>query len=150
MVGDVRSNFDCHVVTDLPDAQRVLGDDSLGIALEQLVTNAVEHNDTDKPTVWVTLSDGDRPGWVSIEIADDGPGIPEHERSVLTAGEETKLRHGSGLGLWVVHWVVTRYGGELSFEERPEGGSLVRIDLPAAPASPDVDGTASVESTESD
>ncbi len=54
------------------------------------------------------------------------------ELDVLTAGEETDLNHGSGIGLWVVNWVVTRYGGELSFETPPEGGSLVRITLPAA------------------
>ena len=74
----------------------------------------------------------DREGWVAIEIEDNGAGIPADEIEVLTAGEETELHHGSGIGLWVVHWVVTRYGGDLAFEHPADGGSLVRITLPAA------------------
>jgi K+-sensing histidine kinase KdpD len=69
---------------------------------------------------------------VCLDIADNGPGIPETEREVLTRGTETQLVHGSGIGLWIIHWVVTRYGGELSFEEREDGGSVVRLSLPAA------------------
>jgi signal transduction histidine kinase len=70
-----------------------------------------------------------------VSVADDGPGIPDHERAVLTDGEETALEHGSGLGLWLVHWVVERSGGRLSFAENDPRGSVVRMDL--RPASED-------------
>jgi len=100
----------------------------LGAALEEVVENGVEHNDVDSPTVDLTA--GRRENDVVIEVSDDGPGIPERERAVLLDGEERPLRHGSGLGLWLVYWSVTRLGGTLAFREREPRGSTVSIRLP--------------------
>ena len=132
-LAEVAATFDGRIETDLPDQQSVLADTLLRRGLQQLLTNAVEHNDADDPALAVRVQEAaDRDGWIAIEIEDNGPGIPSDEIAVLTAGEETALHHGSGIGLWVVHWVVTRYGGELAFEVPSSGGSLVRITLPAA------------------
>jgi PAS domain S-box-containing protein len=132
-IAGIRSESAVTVETDLPQSRFVLADVPLRQAFRQLFANAVEHSDEDVPTVWVRVTDAaDRSGWVDIEIADDGPGIPEYEVDTLTAGEETSLQHGSGIGLWVIYWAVTRYGGDLEFETREGGGSLVRIRLPAA------------------
>ena len=73
-------------------------------------------------------------GLAHVAVADDGPGIPDHEYEVLTAGEETALEHGSGLGLWLVFWVVTKSGGDLSFDDREPRGSVVTLTLPAVGA----------------
>jgi signal transduction histidine kinase len=72
-----------------------------------------------------------------VAVTDDGPGLPAHESRVLTNGEETPLEHGSGMGLWVVHWIVSRYGGELDFEV--DDGTTVRLSLPAADPVPSDD-----------
>jgi PAS domain S-box-containing protein len=130
-IADLRSEFDVHVETDLPRRQYVTADSSLSVALEHLLWNAVEHNDATEPEVEVSVCDvPKRAGWVAIEVSDNGPGIPEYELDVLTAGEETPLNHGSGMGLWVVYWVVSRYGGELDFET-DDDGTTARIALPA-------------------
>jgi len=71
-------------------------------------------------------------GLARIAVADNGPGIPDHEYEVLTAGEETALEHGSGLGLWLVYWVVEKSGGELTFEDNDPHGAIVTMTLPAA------------------
>jgi sensor histidine kinase regulating citrate/malate metabolism len=71
--------------------------------------------------------DGDT---LSIAVADNGPGIPDHEQQVLEAGEESALEHGSGLGLWAVHWGVTRMGGDLAFAENDPRGSIVTVSIP--------------------
>ena len=132
-IDTLQHSFSCTVHTELPDSQAVLADTPLQRGLHHLLTNAVEHNDADEPAIGIRVTDAaDRAGWVAIEIEDNGSGIPSGEIDVLTAGEETELHHGSGIGLWVVHWVVTRYGGDLEFEVSPMGGSLVRITLPAA------------------
>lgn len=129
----IQNSYNCTVHTELPDSQTVLADTPLQRGLHHLLINAVEHNDADEPAIDVRVTDAaDRAGWVAIEIEDNGSGIPPGEIDVLTAGEETELHHGSGIGLWVVHWVVTRYGGDLEFEVPSTGGSLVRITLPAA------------------
>jgi signal transduction histidine kinase len=127
----VENSFTGTIETHIPDSEFVLADTPLRQGIHHLITNAIEHNDSDEPYLGVRVTDStDRQGWVSIEIEDNGPGIPTEEIKVLTAGEETALNHGSGLGLWVVNWVVTRYGGCLEFETPTEGGSLVRVKLP--------------------
>ena len=52
--------------------------------------------------------------------------------AVLQRGRETSLEHASGLGLWLVHWIVTESGGSVSFEEREPRGSVVELTLPRA------------------
>lgn len=65
-------------------------------------------------------------------VADKGPGIGPDERAVILSGEETPLQHGSGVGLWLVKWVVRNVGGTLSFGDGP--GTTVEIELPLAEA----------------
>ncbi|WP_436903702.1 histidine kinase N-terminal 7TM domain-containing protein [Halovenus halobia] len=89
--------------------------------LRQLVENAIEHNDSDVPTVNVTA--GQTETRFEVTVTDNGPGIPEHEQMVIERGEETALEHGSGLGLWLVKWGVTRLGGDVTFETNSEGST---------------------------
>lgn len=96
-------------------------------ALSEAMTNAITHNPVAEPGVSVTVSDVDE--WIDIEIADDGPGIDPMEADVVAAGSETPLEHGSGLGLWLINWIVTRYGG--AFEIDGDDGTTATIRLPA-------------------
>jgi signal transduction histidine kinase len=107
----------------------VINEDLFERALAELVENAVVHSDHDAPSVVVSAraaSDG-----VAVSVADDGPGIPESETAVLTAGRETQLEHASGLGLWLVRWTASLSAGKLSFEENEPRGSVVTLRLPA-------------------
>lgn len=114
---------------DLPPTLGVGVIDSFDEALAEVVRNAVVHNDLDAPTVVVALEPGDDA--VRVRIADDGPGIPETERKVVT-GETaiSPLEHASGLGLWLVSWVVRRSGGTIRFEDREPRGTVFVIELP--------------------
>ncbi|WP_324760314.1 PAS domain S-box protein [Haloarcula montana] len=96
-------------------------------AVEELVTNALEHDPKPETTVEITARDAGE--WVEIEVRDDGPGIPPMEARVVETGEETELQHGKGLGLWLVNWTATRYGG--SFQITDEGGTVATLRLPA-------------------
>jgi len=109
--------------------------DAIELLLDELVENAVTHTDRATPSVTVRVrptADGGR-----IEVVDDGPGILPEERGVLLEGEETPIRHGSGVGLWLVYWTVRRLGGDLSFAERQPYGSVVIVDLPDSGGSRD-------------
>lgn len=64
---------------------------------------------------------------VIIEISDHGPGIPENEIAVLNSGEETPLKHGSGLGLWIASWITSASQGTLTFEN--DDGTTARVSL---------------------
>ncbi|MBB6647928.1 PAS domain S-box protein [Halobellus ruber] len=115
-------------IADPPDVQcEALA--SLSDALEEVFDNAVRHNPADNPSVTVAYEiDPDR---VTIAVADDGPKIPDHEMAVLDDGE-SRLKHGGGLGLWFINWVVDASGGELSFDESELGGNCVSLHLPRA------------------
>jgi PAS domain S-box-containing protein len=99
----------------------------LETAVGELVTNAITH-DTDSDTA-VSLSARDDGDWIVLTVADDGPGIPPMEVAVVESGQETPLEHGKGLGLWLVNWVVTQYGG--SFQLSVEEGTVATLRLPA-------------------
>ncbi len=112
-----------------PERATVLAgdEDSLALALWNLVENAVEHNDSAEPTVTVEVSV--EPETVGVRVTDDGPGVPEAELAVLQQGEETQLEHGSGLGLWLVYWSVAAVGGEVEFADREPRGTEVTVRL---------------------
>lgn len=99
-------------------------------AIHELVENAVKHVEGRRPQV--TIERFETEDGIGIRVADNGPGIPEAERGVLTGEREIgPLYHGSGMGLWVVNWIVSRTGGTLSFAENDPHGSVVVLELPA-------------------
>ena len=71
------------------------------------------------------------PGWLRFEVADRGPGISDEvARQIFTPFFTTKAE-GMGLGLSLCRTVVEQHGGHLSFEARPDGGTVFRFTLPA-------------------
>jgi PAS domain S-box-containing protein len=116
------------VTVDCPDGAEIRATRRFERAMEELLVNAVVHNDTPSPEVAVTVSQSE--GTTRIEVADDGPPIPERERNVLTQpAERTPVNHTTGLGLWLVKLIVSRSGGTIAFEENPSGGNVVSIHL---------------------
>lgn len=105
---------------------RVMANSQLELALSELGDNAARHGG---PTVRyeVTTTDDDR---IAVNIRDSGPGLPTTERKVLEAGRETSLEHGSGLGLWMVHSIITSLGGTVTASVND--GTTVSITLPPA------------------
>ena len=99
-------------------------------AIEEGMENAVKHNDAPNPSVEVSV-ERESPEWLAVEIADDGPGIPDHETRVLDRGE-TSLNHADRLGIWLIYWVVSKSGGEFSIDVSSEG-TTVRLVVPADP-----------------
>ncbi|WP_247730006.1 histidine kinase N-terminal 7TM domain-containing protein [Halovivax limisalsi] len=71
----------------------------------------------------------------TVVVSDDGPGIPRDELAVLERGEETPLEHGSGIGLWIVYWIVEHVGASIDFESGDDG-TTVRVTVADASAGP--------------
>jgi len=111
--------------------------DQFGAALDELIENAAIHNQNEPREVEVEVT-RKAPGAVDIEIADNGEGIPEMDVKTLTGERQIDpLYHGSGVDLWIAHWVVTRSRGELRFRENDPHGSVVTIRLPQAESAMD-------------
>ncbi|MFW6317014.1 MAG: PAS domain-containing protein [Halorubrum sp.] len=97
-------------------------------ALTELIRNAVVHHDRDRPSVDVAVET--TPDAVTVRIADDGPGLSDMNRDVLETGRAVDaLYHGSGLGLWLVYWVLEQSGGSATVEDVEPRGTAVTVTL---------------------
>jgi PAS domain S-box-containing protein len=119
------------------EAVGVYADRRLRTALEHLLENALKYTDDVTPHVQISIgTDDEAPEWVRIDIEDNGSGIPDREWNVIVGDREiTQLEHGTGLGLWLVKWLVDAYGGDLDYTDSDLGGSTVTIWLRKAPNS---------------
>lgn len=107
------------------DISDVYAHGAFEIAVENLLENACQQEETTRVGVYATENEET----VTVTIEDDGPGIPEMEVEVLDEQYETALEHGSGLGLWIVNWIVEESDGMLEFEV--SDGTRVSITLEA-------------------
>jgi signal transduction histidine kinase len=125
----VRSDHpDADVDVTTPEHTVVSATFNLDTALEELVRNAIVHSDGQSPTVELRVEQVDDA--VSVHIVDDGPGMSEMDREVLETGRAIEdLYHGSGLGLWLVYWIVDRSNGSISVSENGLPGTAVTITL---------------------
>jgi len=113
----------------------VRADSRLRVALRELLTATLGYNDEAQPAVTITATpaaNGRSDEWVEITVTDNGLGVPEHEWRAIEAGEETQLQHGSGLGLWLVHWTVSLLGGEVQIDGSDVGTQMM-LTLPRVP-----------------
>jgi two-component system OmpR family sensor kinase len=108
--------------------------DELHRMVVNLLDNAVRHT-PDGSTIELRLDvDGDK---ATVEVADDGPGIPdgmrEHvfDRFVRGSGPaDTAIGGGTGLGLAIVRAVARSHDGEVKASQSSLGGALVTVTLP--------------------
>lgn len=130
---------DVAVTVDAPAEAWVRADESIEYPIREVFENAVTHNDESIRRVDVRVTENG--STACLEVRDNGPGLPDDERAVLRAEEETPLSHASSIGLWLVKWMCETQGGTVGFETN-EDGTTVRlrfqtIDGPASPASTD-------------
>lgn len=136
------------VRTDGParDSCRVTAHSLVESAVRNVIDNAAGHNDAESPEIDVEIVDAGDDA-VEVRIADNGPGIPDAEVAVLERGYETPLDHTSGLGLWLVSWIVRESDGEVSFRERDPRGSVVCLTFAKASAGAPEDDATDSETT---
>lgn len=111
---------------DGPDSGpvHVEADDSLALVFEQLLDNAVEHNDSTEPSVGVDLDVG--PDRVTVTVVDDGPGIPA---DALSSPPDRERRGHEGLGLYLVRALMDRYGGDVRMAHDEGRGGAVSVEF---------------------
>ncbi|MHC1581274.1 MAG: sensor histidine kinase, partial [Methanopyraceae archaeon] len=98
--------------------------------LKNLVDNAIEaQGDGARVTVRTAyLSDAQV---VRVEVADQGPGIPEEMRDRLFVPYFSTKEDGSGLGLAIVHRIVLDHKGRIRVEDNEPHGSRFVVEIPA-------------------
>lgn len=121
---------DVRVEQDIPDGIEVVVDDLFENVIWNLLDNAVEHNDTDEPEITVTANERD--GSVRVEIADNGPGVPDDLKESIFRRNASAVDNavGSGFGLFFVDQMVDRYGGDIWVEDNDPRGAVFVLSLP--------------------
>lgn len=71
-------------------------------------------------------------GHIHVDVADDGPGLPEKARANLFKPFAGSARDGgTGLGLVIAHEIMVAHGGTLSLIDGGAAGTTFRLTLPA-------------------
>ena len=106
-------------------------------SLRNLIENSCKFSQGSSP-VDVSLDRIDGPLPLRIRVADHGIGIPEDELEKVFdhhyRASNSDRTHGSGLGLSLVKAMVETMGGSIHASNRCDGGTVITILLPAAPA----------------
>jgi PAS domain S-box-containing protein len=122
----------------LPDTPSlVIGDNH---ALERVVLNLLGNAIKFTPdSGHVTLTVSETSHLVTLTVADTGIGISEEDQEHLftrffrTSAATARAIQGSGLGLSIVHSIVSQHGGSVSVESAPDAGTTVTVELPRLP-----------------
>jgi signal transduction histidine kinase len=83
-------------------------------------------------------------GWIRLEVADDGVGIPAEnlphifDRFYRVRNAQTNYTQGLGLGLSFVAWIVSAHDGIIHVESEPGKGSKFIVRLPAVMAAQEI------------
>ena len=109
--------------------------DRLRQVVENLLANAARYSPRGKAAE-VRVYTGSRDGQpvATVEVLDAGPGIaPEVLARLFERFSSSLDSKGLGLGLYLAHRIALAHRGDLSAHQRPEGGSLFRLELPLDP-----------------
>lgn len=140
LVEDFKANEDGarrEITLSLPEIPwplpEIEGDsDLIYLALRNVVGNAVKFS---RPGDAIQIRAFEDANWVIVEIADQGPGIPEDELPYiwdeLYRGKLAYGLPGSGLGLAIIKAIVLRHNGQVSLRSRLNRGTVVTIRIPA-------------------
>lgn len=126
-VEDVVSEYredgtDATISVDVPEGYRVRAGPELRMAIGELIENALVYADGEADVRVTAERSG---GHVRLAIADNGPGIPEPDRSVIARETEIgQLTHAQGIGLWFVRWAMDAYDGGFDLETGGDGTTV--------------------------
>ena len=109
------------------------------VLLEQVMINLIDNSlKYSKPATPIEIGVTAIPNKIIITVADRGLGIPPDELShIFDKFYRIRLPayrvDGTGLGLSICKGIIEAHGGEITAENRPGGGTIMKITLPAPP-----------------
>jgi len=121
----------------LDEATTLADPERLGLAIDALLENAVQHTGPDD-LIRLSVTREEPAGLVSLVVQDSGTGIESADLERIferfATGAPAVGRRGTGLGLALVRAVADGHGGEVRAQSTPGLGSKFELLLPVAPA----------------
>jgi signal transduction histidine kinase len=120
------------VLTADDDLPQVTADpDKFVQVVTNLVENAVRHGEGRVRLTATPIPDATPFSGVVVHVDDEGDGIsPEIRSRVFTKFWKHGIRGGSGLGMYIVHGLVTAHGGLVEIADSPSGGARITVTWP--------------------
>lgn len=126
------AKVDIEMNDDLPNVR--MSPKHLAILFKEIFENAIRFNANEHPKILVSATKNQ--GVVNLKIADNGVGIlKEHKAKLFNLfyqGEKNWENEGTGIGLTICKNIIDKYDGTISFEDNPNGGTIVNLTLPSA------------------
>jgi two-component system nitrogen regulation sensor histidine kinase NtrY len=106
--------------TDIPERGPVAPCDRrlIGQALTNLLQNAADSVGSRGGAGRIAVAVGSRGGMATIEVTDDGAGLPQEDRGRLMEPYVTHKPKGTGLGLAIVKKIMEDHGGSVTLSDR--------------------------------
>ncbi len=128
-----------HLMLDLPndDSPTILGDPlQLSRALQNLISNALQALPEEDPAGRVVVTRSIQGANLIISVRDNGSGIPEALLDdIFKPKVSTRSASGGmGLGLFITQQIAYLHNGDVTLENRTEGGAEARLTLPLVTA----------------
>lgn len=126
------AHLDGHaIVESVPAGLQVDADrDLLGLALRQLLDNAVKYSPETSTIEIAAIGNGA----VNIAVCNTGPAIPEREQARILErfyrGAHARHVPGTGIGLAIVQQIARAHGGSLTVSSTAEDGTAFTLSLP--------------------
>jgi len=112
--------------------------DKLAQVVTNLLDNAIRHGDGQVTLTAQPIADEAPYDGVLLHVDDEGDGIsPDIRSRVFTKFWKHGTRGGSGLGMYIIHGLVTAHGGTVEIDDSPSGGARVSILWPSEDARPE-------------
>ena len=142
-IENIKNAYQSHSIeikVDFPSNNIILqANDLLLEVFENLLMNAVKHNENQIIEIIIRISEEEREGvnYLKLEFIDNGIGIEDSRKTtIFTRGsKENNFVGGMGIGLSLVNLIVERFEGKIWVEDRFKGdstkGSNFIVMLPA-------------------
>jgi len=130
VVASVRAGTGRDVTLEVTDElPHVTADpDKLAQVVTNLVDNAIRHGEGQVRLTASPISDETSYPGVLLHVDDEGEGIsPDIRSRVFTKFWKHGTRGGSGLGMYIIHGLVSAHGGSVEIADSPAGGARVSI-----------------------
>jgi len=126
--GHLGVNFEINVSNHIPTLN--LDRQQIKQAMINLVDNAIGAI-KEQGNIFITLTHDPASKKVQIEVADDGAGISDEDKTRLFEPDFSTKKSGTGLGLTIVSTIIMDHKGTIRVQDNPPRGAKFVIELPA-------------------
>ena len=114
--------------TSVPSAT-LAANEMISSVFRNLLKNAIQHNDKEVAEVIISVAEHEET--VTVQIADNGPGVPDGQKeTVFGKGEQGLDSSGTGIGLHLVDRIVKLHNGKVWVEDNEPEGAIFSVELP--------------------